>query len=131
MTNGPDDPRFIAGIELVRRTGAKTIQIRFSDDEKPVVWFAVAGYISRQGRAHSSGKINAYLIGAAFDPLQALFKLLDEAIDGNECAHCHRPAGFVAETETMPLDSVVCWYIFDPETNTYMRGCEARDDASD
>jgi hypothetical protein len=129
MTKGtPDDPRFTAGIDLARRTGAKQLQIRYSDDEEPVIWFAVASYTAgKDGRPRTSGKINAHEVGAALHPLAALFRLLDTLVDGSECAHCHRPAGFVEDTSNMPLDRVVCWYIYDPETQKYMRGCEAMD----
>jgi hypothetical protein len=71
--------------------------------------------------------IKSSKLGAALNPREALFRLLDEAIDGAQCAHCGRRTGFVAGTEDMPLSEHICWYIFDPETNTYMRGCEASD----
>lgn len=130
MPNNPfvNDPRFVAAIDLVRRTGARQIQIRYSDDESPVVWMAVAGYSVHHGKLSSVGKINAYKLGAALDPREALFRLLNEAIDGAQCAHCGRPSGFVEGTENMPLSEHICWYIFDPETNKYMRGCEASDE---
>lgn len=119
------DERFTAAIDLVRRTGAKEVQVRYSDDEQPVVWFVVAGYISRGGKPVSTGKVNAWKVGSALTPHDAIFRLLDDTIDGAECAHCHRPSGFVEGFDAnMPLDRHVCWYQYDPELKRYRRGCE-------
>ena len=34
------DPRFIAGVDMVRRTGVSDIQIRYDDEQEPIVWVA-------------------------------------------------------------------------------------------
>lgn len=127
MTELPDDPRFTAAIDLLRRTGMREFQIRYSDDEQPVVWMAVASYSGRDGRPVASGKINAHKVGAALNPVAAIFALCDQVIDGSMCAHCGRPAGFVKDLEATILDAYVCWYQWDPETAKFMRGCEAAD----
>lgn len=128
MADVPDpmDPRLTAGIELVQRTGAKTFQLRYSDDEEPVVWIAVAGYATRggHGRPVASGKVNAHACGAALDPVAAVMRLLDELVDGAQCTHCGRICGVDEDWGEMPLDEYVCWYQFDPELKTFRRGCE-------
>jgi hypothetical protein len=108
-----DEPRLLAGIDLLRRTGAAETQIRFHDDEKPVVWIAVAVY--SQG-AEAAG---------ALDPVLAVLRLCEQVIDGGQCVHCKRPAGLDPDTlDRMPLDKLVCWYQYDPELQTFRRGCE-------
>ena len=109
-----NDPRFIAAIDLLRRTGARRIQIRYSDDEQPVVWFLVASY--------GGGRWDT---AAGPNPLIAALRLCESLIDGGQCKHCNRPSGFDEDFDTMPLNDVVCWYQFDPELATFRRGCEA------
>jgi hypothetical protein len=62
-------------------------------------------------------------VGASMDPLQAVFRLCDQVIDGGKCTHCDRPTGFVADIEPMPMSEMVCWYQWDPEIKTFRRGC--------
>jgi hypothetical protein len=108
-----DEPRLLAGVDLLRRTGATETQIRFHDDEKPVVWLAVAVY--SQG-AEAAG---------ALDPTLAVLRLCEQVVDGGQCTHCKRPAGLDPDTlDRMPLDQLVCWYQYDPELQTFRRGCE-------
>ena len=114
------DPRFIAGVEMLRRTGVKQLRIAFSDEEQgaPIVWWAAG-----QWRKHG------HEAAAAFDPTQAVLRLCERVIDGGECSHCHRPTMFEAE---LPLgtaldnfaDQVMCVYAWDPELSTFRRGCE-------
>jgi len=145
--NGPsvnpvDDPRFTAGLDLIRRTGARGFQLRYSDDEDPVVWIAVGQWRwgkmrDASGRVVGKGPVPVgdgpvprggqirYECAAALDPLRAVLRLLDQIIDGGHCAHCSRPTGVSDDwTETMPLDEHICWYQFDPELSTFRRACE-------
>jgi hypothetical protein len=119
-----DEPRLTAGVDLARRTGARELQIRYSDDEQPVVWFVVASYSARDGRPRATGKINAHKVGAGFTPVEAVMALCAEAVDGATCAHCGRPCGFDEHFGEQPLDDYICWYQFDPEVKTFRRGCE-------
>lgn len=113
MSGPPPDPRMQAAIKMIGRTGAQEFQLRYSDDEKPIVWMAVA----RWGKQHE--------VGASLNPVVACIRLLETVIDGGECAHCHRPSGISDDfSTTMPLDDLVCWYVFDPEMVTFRRGCE-------
>jgi hypothetical protein len=110
------DPRIPAAIDLIRRTGASEFSFRYSDDEPPVVWMAIAKW----------GK--TWDIGAGVNPTIALFRLLDQVIDGGQCVHCKRPTGFEESVDEMPLDKLVCWYQWDPERKIFRRGCEGGED---
>ena len=106
-----DDPRLAPAVELLGRTGADEFQIRYCDEETPVVWMACARWHDHWETA------------AAMDPLRATFRLCDTVIDGGQCQHCHRPAGFSPDLDPMPLAPLVCWYQWDPELATFRRSC--------
>jgi hypothetical protein len=107
----PNDERIPAAVDLLGRTGADEVQLRYSDDEKPVVWMAIARWRDRWEAA------------AAMTPARALFRLLDEVVDGGQCQHCNRPTGFSPDLDALPLDALICWYQWDPELRTFRRGC--------
>lgn len=106
-----EDPRMIAAVDLIGRTGAEEFSLRYSDDDEPVVWMAIAKWGSHWEAA------------ASIDPLQAVFRLCDQVIDGGVCQHCNRPSGFEPSIDPMPLAEMVCWYQWDPELKTFRRGC--------
>jgi hypothetical protein len=121
------DPRLTACIDLARRCGAQSLQIRYSDDEQPVVWMAVASFrIGDDGFPRASGGTEGHEAAGALMPLDATFRLVEQLVDGSVCRHCQRPAGVTDDWERqMPLsDVVVCWYVFDPETEKFRRSCE-------
>lgn len=110
----PVDRKMVAGIEFIRRTGIHQFQLRYSDDEEPVVWFAVALY--KDGRWETA---------AGQNPLRAVLRLCEQLADGGQCAHCTRPSGFEPDSlDRMPMDDLVCWWQYDPELQTFRRGCE-------
>lgn len=111
QTNAEQD-LLMACIDMVKRTGAETVQVRYSDDEKPIVWLAVAGY---QG--------DRYEVAAGAAPEQAMFRLLERLVDGGMCQHCKKPTGITDDFDSMPYARQVCWYQFDPELKTFRRGC--------
>lgn len=114
----PDDPILMAAVALIGRTGATQFQLRYSDDEQPVVWMAVAGY-QRDGA-------DRYQVGSGLAPREAVFSLCEALVDGGMCTHCQRPTGVSDEFDsTMPLDEHICWYQYDPELKTFRRGCES------
>jgi hypothetical protein len=111
----PADPRLAAAVALIGRTGADSFQLRFNDDEAPVVWIAVAEYSS----------LGHHETDASLDPVRAVLRLAERLVDGGQCMHCRRPSGLDPDSvETMPLDTLVCWYQYDPELRTFRRGCE-------
>jgi hypothetical protein len=118
MTRRPrdeDDPRLAAAVDLLRRTGAASFAVRYSDDETPIVWLAVAEY--RDGRWEAA---------AGHHPLQATLRLCDTVVDGGKCTHCGRMTGFEAKAlDAMPANELVCWYQYDPGRQAYVRGCAA------
>jgi hypothetical protein len=124
MSEATDDPRFVATFDVLRRTGARTIQVRYSDDEEPVVWFVVAGYTLHNGKPSGSGKINTWETAAAMHPVRAAFRLAAQVCDGGRCAHCQRPTGFSEDPGAMPGDRIVCWWQWDPEVKAFVQGCQ-------
>lgn len=122
----PRDPRFLAVVDMVRRTGCAEFQLRYSDDEEPTVWMAVARYRrGADGRPQSTGEINAFDAGAGADPYMAVCRLLDQVVDGGACVHCGRPTGFSPDPDSLPMGDFVCWYQYDPSTEKIVKGCAA------
>lgn len=119
------DPRFTALVDLIRRSGAAEFQIRYDDEQRPIVWVAVAGHKMRNGRPVSVGKINHYETAAGMDPLIACYRLAETLFDGGHCVHCQRPTGITDDwTAALPLPEHICWYVYDPENQTFRRSCE-------
>lgn len=114
VLTGVDGDRMTAAADLVGRTGAEELMIRYCEEEKPVIWMAAARW---------PGSHRGWEAAGAMNPLSALFRLLDLAVDGGTCRHCGRPSGFEPSTDPMPLDRLVCWYQYDPSTKTYAKGC--------
>lgn len=119
------DPRFIALVDVIRRSGAAEIQIRYDEEQKPIVWVAVAGHKMRHGRPVSVGKVNRYETASGMDPLTACYRLAEILFDGSECTHCGRSTGITNDwTAKLPLPEHICWYVYDPEMKTFRRSCE-------
>lgn len=93
---GVGDPRMTAAIEMIGRTGATAFQLRYHDDEKPVVWMCV-GEWRREGGS-------VWEAAGAMTPLQAVICLLEKVCDGGT--------------------ALICWFQYDPENQTFRRGCE-------
>jgi hypothetical protein len=109
--SGVKDPRMVGAVDLLGRTGATQFQVRYCEEEKPVVWMALGQWGDR------------WEVAAAMTPLLAVFGLCDQVIDGGKCTHCKRPTGFAADITEMPADDLICWYQWDPERSTFRRGC--------
>jgi hypothetical protein len=108
--------RLVGLTEMLGRTGAASAQFRFSDDEQPVVWMAVALYPG--GR---------WEVAAGHGPIEAGERLCEQVVDGGVCTHCQRPTMFDPDPAgASPIDVVVCAYRWDPELATYRRSCEGR-----
>jgi hypothetical protein len=125
MSEPAEDPILLAGVDMIRRTGARTIQIRYSDDEEPTVWMAVCEHRMLDGMPVPQGGISHFDAAAGMTPRRAVLRLLDQLIDGGMCQHCKRPTGVTEDFEgEMPLSDAFCWYRYDPELATFRRGCE-------
>ncbi len=113
----------MGALDVVRRCGARETQIRYQDDEEPMVWMAVAGFHRGPDGIPTEGEPNSWVVGAALDPMAAVFDLCDELVDGGKCVHCGRPTGFHPSFEEMLLDNPFCWWQWDPELSTFRQGC--------
>lgn len=123
------DPRFLAAVKLLERTGARNFRIAHSpeDDGDPTVWYATATWYMRSGRPVADSRGGAAVVheaAAAINPVTAVLRLCEQVIDGGECAHCGLPTIFVEDTDTGLLDRMGCVYAWDPELATFRRGCE-------
>lgn len=114
-----DDPRFLAALEFIQHTGASQLQIRYSDDEQPVIWMVVALYDGQ-----NPGNTKGVDVDAATGPLRAALRLCERLADGGQCVHCSRPSGFDPDSlDTLPMNEFICWYQFDPGARKFIRGC--------
>jgi hypothetical protein len=120
-TEDPRDPRIVAAVDLLGRTGVHEVTIRYCDEEDPTVWM-VLGTWKRGQRDHTD-------VCAGMTPWRAMLRLCEAVMDGGRCTHCGRPT-MVDEAPAGPLgvglDAVVCTYRYDPELRTFRRGCEGR-----
>lgn len=115
---------------FVPRLGAQSFEIRFSEPDdpeprkacadpgpnragSPTVWIAIAFFAGAPPQ-----------VAAALSPGRAAFRLLEDLVDGGQCAHCKRPTGITDGISAMPAARAVCWYQFDPELVVFRRGCE-------
>jgi hypothetical protein len=126
--NPVEDDRFLAGVDLLRRSGMHSFQIRYSDDEEPVVWLAVGEWkLDARGHPVPEGQhAGTYFDAmAAMNPLGAVLRLCEKAIDGGTCVHCGKPSAVSDDwASEQPLDEYFCYYVFDPELKTFRRSCE-------
>lgn len=111
------DPKFIAGVELLRRTGAMTFRCGYTDtsDGDPVIWHATCTWISQREA------------DAALNPVEAVMRLCERVIDGGMCTHCKKSTIFIHDViDPGPmLESLGgCIYAWDPELRVFRRGCE-------
>lgn len=114
-----DQGKMRAAIEFVRKCGARQIQVRYSDDEDPDIWFVVAIFDGK-----NPAKIKGVEVDASTDPLRAALRLCERLADGATCVHCHRRT--MLDPDSMmrqPLDAIVCWYQYDPGAKRFIRGC--------
>lgn len=112
-----EDPRVVAAVAMLGRTGAGEFQIRYCDEEQPVVWIAAAHWPTHR----------KWEAAGATTPAAAVFRLCEQVIDGGKCQHCGRVTIFAADSNTNLIDQVGCVYAWDPELLTYRRGCEGND----
>ena len=112
--------KLLAAIEFIRRTGARQVQVRYSDDEKPTIWFVVAIYDGK-----NPGNVEGVEVDASASPTRAALRLCERLADGGKCQHCQRPTGLEPDLLlTMPFNEAICWYQYDPELKNFRRGCE-------
>lgn len=106
-----DKDMLVAAVDLIGHTGADSVQVRYCDEEKPVVWMVVGQW----------GEL--YDVASSVWPVKAALRLLDQVIDGGTCTHCQRPTAVSEDFTEMPLNDMFCWYQYDPELKKFRRGC--------
>lgn len=116
------DPRFLAAYDLLGRSGATKVELRYQDDEQPTIWISV-GYWNFNGQTRHE-------TAAALSPVKATLRLLERVIDGGMCVHCNKPTA--VDIDLTPdlhpmLPDTFCWYQYDPELKTFRRSCEGDD----
>lgn len=114
-----------AAVAMIGRCGASSVQIRWSDDEDPIVWFVVAQFDE-----------GVWETAAGRDPIEAALRCAEQLVDGAACAHCERPTALDTDWES-PVTSVanragldLCAYVYDPERRTFRRSCEGEEQAA-
>lgn len=112
----------MACIELIGRCGIETFEIRYSDDQEPIVWMAIAVMRDAGPVAEALGQ-KKWDAAAGQTPGHAIGRLTDQMIDGGKCRHCNRPTGYEPGSDTMPMNDFVCWYQYDPSTKKIVKGC--------
>lgn len=131
MNKEMESGQFLACVKLLERFGARQVQIRYSDDEEPILWMVAVELYLKDGRPialieDADGRY--WDCAAGMTPTLAALRLCEALGDGGTCTHCGRPSGISADfTETMPLDHLVCWYTYDPELKMFRRACEGDD----
>lgn len=115
IDRGLDTPVFTAAIDMVRRTGAKSIRIGFYEDEPPTIWHVTATYSE-----------DRHEVAAGMAPLTAALRLCAQLVDGARCVHCRQVSAFDESLLDSPVPAIpgFCWYKWDPELRTFRRGCE-------
>lgn len=108
------DPKLLAAVKLLGDLGVAEFQIRYDEEQDPIVWVAV-------GRWGAT-----FEVAGGMTPISAITRLLGAVADGGLCTYCKRPTGITFEWEhDMPLSDIVCWWVYDPELEQFRRGCEA------
>lgn len=115
-----------ATTEMVGRTGASDMQLRYHDDVQPVVWLAVAIYPPGSLVADGSRTTReVFECAAGQSPVEVMWRLVEQLAVGGRCSHCAR-ATRVERDFTVQHDDEFCWYKHDPELNTLRRSCEGQ-----
>lgn len=132
-------PAFMAGLNLLSRTGAGAIQIRCSDDDEPVVWMIVVQYrnsIENLVAVASNGSSPPeyfYETACGQGPIEAVMRLCSEVLAGSTCSFCDREVRFeVLNTvdvvaASQPLDPDTCVVAWDNSQSQFLPSCRSWD----
>jgi hypothetical protein len=117
-----EDPRAGAAVDLLARTGATEVTLRNLEagDGWPALWLVRGMWPA------------GWALAADLEPVYALERLCEAAVDGGTCTGCGRPSGVIAGSlgrVGVPEAAGVCWYRFDADSDPprYLRGCESPD----
>lgn len=122
----PITPKFTAAVDLLRRSGASQIQIRYQDDDEPTVWIVVAVLHDWLPGWSGTSRGPAWEIDAGSHPEQAVLRLCERLVNGGLCVHCQKPTmlELYHDSEPVPGQGFLCVTAWDPELATFRRGCE-------
>lgn len=124
--DGRLNPKFIAALDAVRRTGAISVQIRYQDDEEPVVWVVVAEHL-RDARGLPVGRDREpaeqiWTVGGGLEPTTAAVRCAEQLVDGGTCAHCTKPAALDPDGDLhLPGFCLLRWRA---KTATFVQDCQ-------
>lgn len=119
-------------VDLIQRTGASSFQMRYQDDEEPVVWTAVAVYPKKSAipSVEAAGKSlrtkHLAETAGALDPIMAAWRLAAILVDGGQCVHCRKATMLCESWERPPSREekrLFCWFVYDPELGRYDQTC--------
>lgn len=113
-----DEDRLSAAAALIPRLGCTDMTLRYDEGDKEgdvVVWNAIAYFPGAQPQ-----------VAGALTPYRAVYRLLEQLMDGGICNYCKKPTGIVENFDEQPPMLLVCWYSYDPELKVFRRGCEGR-----
>lgn len=122
------DQRFyVAAVDMLRRMGATEIEIRHDDPAEydPVAWVVMVTLDPRVGERLGRGAVELHECAASTNPTTAIYRLLEQMMDGGQCRHCGRPSSVERDWAAPSLaPSLICTYQYDPELGTFRRACE-------
>lgn len=128
---GIDPELMLAIMKLLERSGMKEFQIRYDEEQKPVVWVAVALFkrpaLRLPGKGLAEEKSNTgSQCGCGFTPIGAVRDLAENAVTGGTCTHCGRmiEVNFGDDEPAFP-PTMVCYRKYDPEAKEFKRSCDS------
>lgn len=126
-------PSYVIGlVDIIKRTGAYSMQIREVDTPPPTVWCVVSEhYLDAEGRP-THDTTNDHAIEAAASPYVgvALQRLVAQLLDGGTCAHCNRPTIFHEDPDHEPepwMRLVSCPVFWHDASGAYVLECQNRE----
>lgn len=115
---GKVDPKLTAGFDMLRRTGARSVELRYQDDKEPTVWFAIGEWLVH---GHTT---TTFEVDASTDPVRAVMRLCSRVIDGGQCQHCRRTSGFTSTSKPKTNQPNICWQRWHAATESFRRDCD-------
>ncbi len=120
-------PPHIRGlVELVRTTGAYSMQVRSFDDGD--IWMVLVKHVlDDEGMPTYEGTLDGEWrmeVTAAGTLGEAMVRMIQALFDGGECLNCHRPIMFHPSTDGKPpFTDLVCQTYWNQDTMSYEVSC--------
>ncbi len=128
-----DAPAHVVGlVDLIKRTGAYSMQMREVDDPAPTVWVVVTThYLNEDGFPCTDTDAELHVEAAAAQNLGTALKRMTELLmDGGMCVKCNRPTLFYAllDGDVEFLRQVSCVTYWNGEQ--FVKSCQEEMNAS-